>query len=333
MTTVGIIANPSAGKDIRRLISQSRFVSNQEKINILRRVIKGLAAVGVSEVLLMPDYGRIAQEAVSNLNEIISVRFLDMTILNSERDTVTAAKLMEKHGASAIVTLGGDGTNRAVALGTCEVPIMPLSTGTNNVFPFLIEGTLAGMAAGTVACHLVERDLCAPRCKKMNVYKSRDMAMDLVDTALVDIAISTETYVGARAIWDINTVSEIFLAVAKPDSIGLSSIGGLIDPISETDSHGLHIEIDKQIDSKYVSAPLTAGNIAKVGIKNISHMMPSHPYVVKKSPCTIALDGERSIPLRDGDSVTIVLTGDGPPVIDPHKTLEIVAQNKIYFKE
>ena len=333
MTTVGIIANPSAGKDIRRLISQSRFVSNQEKINILRRVIKGLAAVGVSEVLLMPDYGRIAQEAVSNLNEIISARFLDMTILNSERDTVTAAKLMEKHGASAIVTLGGDGTNRAVALGTCEVPIMPLSTGTNNVFPFLIEGTLAGMAAGTVACHLVKRELCAPRCKKMNVYKRRDMAMDLVDTALVDIAISTETYVGARAIWDINTVSEIFLAVAKPDSIGLSSIGGLIDPISETDSHGLHIEIDKQIDSKYVSAPLTAGNIAKVGIKNISHMMPSHPYVVKKSPCTIALDGERSIPLRDGDSVTIVLTGDGPPVIDPHKTLEIVAQNKIYFKE
>ena len=333
MTTVGIIANPSAGKDIRRLISQSRFVSNQEKINILRRVIKGLAAVGVSEVLLMPDYGRIAQEAVTNLNEIISVRFLDMAILNSEQDTVTAAKLMEKQGASAIVTLGGDGTNRAVALGTCEVPIMPLSTGTNNVFPFLIEGTLAGMAAGTVACHLVERELCAPRCKKMNVYKSRDMAMDLVDTALVDIAISTETYVGARAIWDINTVSEIFLAVAKPDSIGLSSIGGLIDPISETDSHGLHIEIDKQIDSKYVSAPLTAGNIAKVGIKNISHMMPSHPYVVKKSPCTIALDGERSIPLRGGDSVTIVLTGDGPPVIDPHKTLEIVAQNKIYFKE
>ena len=333
MTTVGIIANPSAGKDIRRLISQSRFVSNQEKVNILRRVIKGLSGVGVSEVLLMPDYGRIAQEAVTNLNEIISVRFLDMAILNSEQDTVTAAKLMEKQGVSAIVTLGGDGTNRAVALGTCEVPIMPLSTGTNNVFPFLIEGTLAGMAAGTVACHLVERELCAPRCKKMNVYKSRDMAMDLVDTALVDIAISTETYVGARAIWDINTVSEIFLAVAKPDSIGLSSIGGLIDPISETDSHGLHIEIDKQIDSKYVSAPLTAGNIAKVGIKNISHMMPSHPYVVKKSPCTIALDGERSIPLRDGDSVTIVLTGDGPPVIDPHKTLEIVAQNKIYFKE
>ena len=333
MTTVGIIANPSAGKDIRRLISQSRFVSNQEKVNLLQRVIKGLSGVGVNEVLLMPDSGHIAQEAVSNLQEIISVKFLEMTILNSEQDTITAAKLMQKQGVSAIVTLGGDGTNRAVALGTCEVPIMPLSTGTNNVFPFLIEGTLAGMAAGTVACHLVDKELCAPRCKKMSVYKSRNMAMDLVDMALVDIDISKETYVGARAIWDINTVSEIFLAVAKPDSIGLSSIGGLTNPISATDSHGLHIEIEKQIGSKYVSAPLTAGNIAKVGIKSISNMVPDHAYVVKKTPCTIALDGERSIPLRDGDSITIVLTGDGPPVIDPHKTLKIVGQNKVYFKD
>ncbi|MCH2313528.1 MAG: NAD(+)/NADH kinase, partial [SAR202 cluster bacterium] len=274
-----------------------------------------------------------AQEAVSNLQEAISVRFLEMIILNSEQDTIAAAKLMQKQGVSAIVTLGGDGTNRAVALGTCEVPIMPLSTGTNNVFPFLIEGTLAGMAAGTVACHLVDKELCAPRCKKMSVYKSRNMAMDLVDMALVDIAISTETYVGARVIWDINTVSEIFLAVAKPDSIGLSSIGGLTNPISATDSHGLHIEIEKQIGSKYVSAPLTAGNIAKVGIKSISNMVPDHAYVVKKTPCTIALDGERSIPLRDGDSITIILTGDGPPVIDPHKTLKIVGQNKVYFKD
>ena len=126
MTTVGIIANPSAGKDIRRLISQSRFVSNQEKVNLLQRVIKGLSGVGVNEVLLMPDSGHIAQEAVSNLQEIISVKFLEMTILNSEQDTITAAKLMQKQGVSAIVTLGGDGTNRAVALGTCEVPILSL---------------------------------------------------------------------------------------------------------------------------------------------------------------------------------------------------------------
>ena len=332
MARVGIIANPSAGKDIRRLISQSRFVSNQEKVNIVRRVIEGLSGVGIQEVVLMPDYGRISQEAASTASDDISVRFLEMPVFNSELDTIRAAKTMKEEGVSAIVTLGGDGTNRAVALGTCEIPILPLSTGTNNVFPFFIEGTLAGMAAGTVALGLVEEEECAPKCKKLSVYKSREMAMDLLDVALVDIAVSAKSHVGARAIWEIDTVSQIFLALARPDSIGLSSIGGMASPISEGDLNGLHIEIDPQLTNKFVLAPVTAGNVSKVGIKSVSQMEPGRAYVVNSSPCTIALDGERSIPLREGDSVTIVLSADGPPVIDPHKTLHIVGKKGILSK-
>ena len=332
MARVGIIANPSAGKDIRRLISQSRFVSNQEKVNIVRRVIEGLSGVGIQEVVLMPDYGRISQEASSTASDDISVRFLEMPVFNSELDTIRAAKTMKEEGVSAIVTLGGDGTNRAGALGTCEIPILPLSTGTNNVFPFFIEGTLAGMAAGTVALGLVDEEECAPKCKKLSVYKSRDMAMDLLDVALVDIAVSAKSHVGARAIWEIDTVSQIFLALARPDSIGLSSIGGMASPISEGDLNGLHIEIDPQSTNKFVLAPVTAGNVSKVGIKSVSQMEPGRAYVVNSSPCTIALDGERSIPLREGDSVTIVLSADGPPVIDPHKTLHIVGKKGILSK-
>ena len=332
MARVGIIANPSAGKDIRRLISQSRFVSNQEKVNIVRRVIEGLSGVGIEEVVLMPDYGRISQEAASTASDDISVRFLEIPVFNSELDTIRAAKTMKEEGVSAIVTLGGDGTNRAVALGTCEIPILPLSTGTNNVFPFFIEGTLAGMAAGTVALGLVDEEECVPKCKKLSVYKSRDMAMDLLDVALVDIAVSAKSHVGARAIWEIDTVSQIFLALARPDSIGLSSIGGMASPISEGDLNGLHIEIDPQLTNKFVLAPVTAGNVSKVGIKSVSQMDPGRAYVVNSSPCTIALDGERSIPLREGDSVTIVLSADGPPVIDPHKTLHIVGKKGILSK-
>ena len=332
MAKVGIIANPSAGKDIRRLISQSRFVSNQEKVNIVRRVIEGLSGVGIEEVLLMPDYGRISQEAASTAGEEISVKFLEMPVFNSELDTINASKKMKEEGVGAIVTLGGDGTNRAVALGTCEIPILPLSTGTNNVFPFFIEGTLAGMAAGAVALGLVDKEQCALKCKKLSVYKSRDMAMELLDVALVDIAVSGKSHVGARAIWEIDTISQIFLALARPDSIGLSSIGGMAAPIPEGDLNGLHIEIDPKPGDKFVLAPVTAGNVAKVGIKTVSQMEPGRAYVVDSSPCTIALDGERSIPLREGDSATVVLSDDGPPVIDPHKTLHIVAKNGVLYK-
>ena len=56
MKSVGIIANPASGKDIRRLISQSRLVTNQEKINIVKRILGGLEAGGIDKVLFMPDY-------------------------------------------------------------------------------------------------------------------------------------------------------------------------------------------------------------------------------------------------------------------------------------
>ena len=42
---------------------------------------------------------------------------------------------MKELNVSCIVTLGGDGTNRVVAKGCGSVPILPISTGTNNVFP------------------------------------------------------------------------------------------------------------------------------------------------------------------------------------------------------
>ena len=47
MITVGVIANPAAGKDIRRLVAAGRVVSNQEKSNTLQRVFAGLASTGV----------------------------------------------------------------------------------------------------------------------------------------------------------------------------------------------------------------------------------------------------------------------------------------------
>ena len=50
MSVVGIIANPSAGKDIRRLVAHGRVVSNQEKSNILRRVFAGIASTNTKKI-------------------------------------------------------------------------------------------------------------------------------------------------------------------------------------------------------------------------------------------------------------------------------------------
>ena len=68
MSSVGIIANPSAGKDIRRLVASGRVISNQEKANIITRFVKGLSFKGVKELYFMPDKSglfRPCLEAVS----------------------------------------------------------------------------------------------------------------------------------------------------------------------------------------------------------------------------------------------------------------------------
>jgi ATP-NAD kinase. len=53
------------------------------------------------------------------------------------------------------------------------VPIVPLSTGTNNVFPELREATVAGLAAGLVATGRVAADEV---CRRNKVLVVDDLA-------------------------------------------------------------------------------------------------------------------------------------------------------------
>ena len=65
---VGIIANPSASKDIRRLVAQGRVVPDWEKINTLRRVLLGLQAVGIQNVVAMRDSSPLVERARDDPN-------------------------------------------------------------------------------------------------------------------------------------------------------------------------------------------------------------------------------------------------------------------------
>ena len=98
-------------------------------------------------------------------NQAPELVFLDMQVEDGPADTVQGAAQMAAAGAKAIVVLGGDGTQRLVAGACGEIPIMPLSTGTNNVFPESREATIAGLAAGLVATGKIpaQKLLCATK--------------------------------------------------------------------------------------------------------------------------------------------------------------------------
>lgn len=194
MISIGIIANPASGKDIRRLVSHATVIDNNEKINIVERIVLGAQALGVERVYMMPDsynMGYRVEDVLNTCNELkCDINVINMMRFDGMEDTVNAAKLMEENNVGCIVTIGGDGTNRAVAKTVKDTPLISISTGTNNVYPVMMEGTVAGMAAAAVASGRFDNELFTRRDKRIEIYKDGE----LFDIALIDAVISRDVF-------------------------------------------------------------------------------------------------------------------------------------------
>ncbi len=320
MITVGIIANPSSGKDIRRIVAQGWVVSNQEKIAIVRRLLRGLEAAGVERVLFMPEPLGIGYGALEGLGgeTTIQAETLTMDITARQEDSTRAADLMVAQGATCIITLGGDGTNRAVFKGCgSRVPLLPISTGTNNVFPEFQEGTTAGLAAGMVAKGMVVREVSCWHSKVLILYKQGQP----VDLALVDLAISTDNVIGSRAIWDVSRLNELFLTRAQPWSIGLSAIGGMLHPLDARSLSGLHLRFGT--GGKTVRAAIGPGLFADINVQTLREIAIGERILLQhERPLTLAFDGERDMTAHPDDVLEIELNADGPWVVDTRHAIE-----------
>jgi predicted polyphosphate/ATP-dependent NAD kinase len=315
---VGIVANPLSGRDIRRLVTHASVFPTAEKANMIQRMLTAFGVVGVHRVLLSTDLGGISAavfRATTRRREQDprwpEVEFLDRRpIRQTAQDTVDAVRRMVTAGARVIVCLGGDGTARVAASAAGDVALLPLSTGTNNVFPVVREATIAGLAAGLVATGAVPADVALTRAKLLEVR-----AGDRAETALVDVAVSTERHVGARAVWDPATVTQLFCAFAEPDAIGLSSILGQLSPVARGDAHGVTARIAADAPV-HVLAPIAPGLVVPVGVRDIERMRPGTVHPVDARAGVIAVDGERELTFEPGERPTVRLRADGPRCVD-----------------
>ena len=339
MSSVGIIANPAASKDIRRLVAQGRVVPDWEKVNTVRRALIGVQSTDAARVVAMPDSGDLCRRAAADSGVSIPLELLPMSPHYTEGDTRRAAAMMAEQGVGCLITLGGDGTNRAVAAATSRLPIVAISTGTNNVFPVMIEGTLAGIAAGLVASRQLGLQYAAVVSKALHIRVNGEYR----DLALVDVAISRERFVATRAIWDLDTVYEVFLTRAEPAGIGLSSIGGRLHPVSLSDVGGLRYVLAGGDDgaassaasasasatsasATMVVAPVAPGMVTAAAVARWELLAEGAPVALARRHCTIALDGERALTVTPEDAVTITLARDGPPVVQVSRALQRAAQ-------
>jgi predicted polyphosphate/ATP-dependent NAD kinase len=328
--SVGIIANPASGTDIRRLVALGTVFGTQDKINIVQRILVGLDAAAIERFYLMPDAFQIGRMALDRLPADKAhlgskAEFVDMPTENRSTDSVRAARQMRELGVNCIVVLGGDGTSRAVAKGCGQVPILPVSTGTNNVVPRFVEGTTAGLAAGFVARQITELCEVAERSKRLAVLFEDGHS----DMALVDVAVVEGLAPGSRAVWQPEKLQHVVLTRAEPCATGMSSLGGFLAPVSAKEPRGLYLRLGAAKICR-VTAPLAPGLMASFGVEEIRTLAFGDEVVVPGGRRLLALDGEREITLQPDDMVRIRLCDDGPWIVDVHLALRAAATQGLF---
>lgn len=328
MKPVGIIANPASGKDIRRMIASGTTVTNQEKQNIIIRILRGMDALGGGRVEIMPDNTRMGVRVMRELKgelENIDLAMLDLPyVLGTQKDSIRAAQLMAEREFACIIVLGGDGTSRVVSKTCGEVPLIPVSTGTNNVFPQMIEGTLVGMAAAAIANGTV---LQAQGCDRTPRLDLRNAAGVVIDHALVDLVVVDARDVAARAVWEPETIREAYLTQARPTNIGLSSIGGQIHPLEPMSGEGLRILLNSESSNGFeVTAPIAPGLMKTLTVESYRTFDTGTPQGIAFTPCAVALDGEREIIIPANADYTVNFNKHGPLVVNIERTLGLATE-------
>ena len=336
-TTVGIIVNPAAGKDIRRLVSAASPVSDMAKIGIVRRAAIGAIEGGATRLVLADDRHALARRALHGIDRSsgrtrvgvgnpagVDIEVLDLPLLSSGRDSQRAAARMAEIGVAAVIVLGGDGTHRDVVKGWRRAPMVAISTGTNNVFPRAIEATVAGHAAGLVAGGAVALDEVADVAAVIDVDIVSGDGQARTELGLVDVALTTGAFTGSRAVWEVDTLRELVTAMAEPDAVGLSAIAAAVAPTDRRERTGVHVRFagpgTPEADAVgatglHLRCAIAPGRYADVTVAQHRRLGPDDE-VIMAGPGVLSFDGERDVVLGPDDTARVRIAGDGPLVID-----------------
>lgn len=336
--TLGIVANPVSARDIRRVVANAGNLQITDRVNIVLRLLQAARAAGVQRALLMPDRGGIRALLERHLKRgddtLPQLQWLDFEPTSTVEDSFHATRRLLREGVQAIVVLGGDGTHRAVArelvAAGAGTPMAGLSTGTNNAFPEMREPTITGLAAGLYATgRLRDADaLAANKLLQIDIEPASG-APARRDVAIVDAVITHDRSVGARALWKTGSLAAAYLAFAEPEAIGLSSIGGLLQPVSRRDPFGLAVELaDEPAQAQLLlHAPIAPGLVLPVPVASWQVLRPGEPCTVRQTAGTVALDGERELAFEAGDRVTVTLRDQAFHTLDVARCMAAAARD------
>ena len=94
MGTIGIVANPASGKDVRRLVAKASVFDNREKCAIVRRALIGAINAGARTFAFLDDSHNIAGGALEEVGYDCDTIRIPSAGTNSGLDTVRGLSLI-----------------------------------------------------------------------------------------------------------------------------------------------------------------------------------------------------------------------------------------------
>jgi predicted polyphosphate/ATP-dependent NAD kinase len=230
-------------------------------------------------------------------------------------------------GCGVVVALGGDGTCRDVAIGWRDATLIAVSTGTNNVFPAMVDATSAGTAAGLIASGAMAAVVAGRRTKILDVAVTDADGSTSTDLALVDVALIDANQTGARAVVDAGSIRAVVAAIAAPASTGLSSVAGRLHPLNRFEPGAVVVRLGAP--GRRLRAAIVPGAFVTLTVTGVEHVADGQP-VPLAGPGVLAFDGERERVLGDGATATVTVCRDGPLVVDVSDTLVCAAHHALF---
>jgi hypothetical protein len=130
--------------------------------------------------------------------------------------------------------------------------------------------------------------------------------------------LTSERFVGARALLEADLLRLALLTRADPAAVGITAIGGLIAPLGDAADQALLLTLGSGNDA--VRAPIAPGLYANVRVA-ASRTIEFGEEVTVTGPGVLAFDGERERVLKPDQRARLTVQRDGPWVIDVAKTL------------
>jgi len=275
------------------------------------------------------DSHRITRRATETMRDV-ELSWIDMALTFTEEDTVTAVAAMRSAGCAVVVVIGGDGTNRAAARAWPDLPVVPLSTGTNNAFPITVEATVAGAASGHLATGRCRLEDVSRMAKVVRVTPSGADLPD--DLALVDAVAVDDPYVGSFELFNPSTLRLAVVTRAEPTAVGFAGVAGLVEPVGPDDDGGLLLRFGPVADcDRVVRGPTAPGHYDDLGLAEVRRLAEGEEVVVS-GPLLLAFDGERKRRLLVGEEVVLTVRRDGPRVVDVAAVMSRAAADGAYLR-